>query len=546
MQVEKIGIITVNRNRLEPAFTGKIPSDFYRPKHIGKFFAYKSFSRYNPVKFNFGDYKIPVHNEAIAQKLKSSYTPENFTELFDFAKKKGVFNYTLDSKTGFVKTSQINFKENELMSGLIWTTDTCHNIPLIKHNDPKSCTKVFNSLTDLYNNQQKNFDYVISNPQKYAENEFYPSKVGVGHAFIPKTKIDHHWFSRARLESLGMYLQTAADLIGNGFKGAEYGYKSFDEIPKNVISTISNSVKYLKAINYPKARSCGAWEEHTFINSLTSDTAIINEGFRKILDLVYSDTTNPELLKFRKALINTKHGDVFEDKDALIKLLKSGERRIEDVHYHESMTADVKVKPHEEKYLGRKSDAAMAFVPQTETINDKSVIGDSIAKIGMLRQLERDLVRDNGALRYNKDEYLNLDYHTIGNKWTQNKHKNEAEWFLVSEISKGYGKVVETLINEINKNGASPKINKLLDYAMKKETEFINRSYARITPKRTVKSNRYSCPGYKVPEAYEAVTTKNGVKFVPGAHTPLTWAESSLFEASELFLNNLQKLTAMS
>ena len=137
-------------------------------------------------------------------------------------------------------------------------------------------------------------------------------------------------------------------------------------------------------------------------------------------------------------------------------------------------------------------------------------------------------------------------YHTIGNKWTQNKHKNEAEWFLVSEISKGYGKVVETLINEINKNGASPKINKLLDYAMKKETEFINRSYARITPKRTVKSNRYSCPGYKVPEAYEAVTTKNGVKFVPGAHTPLTWAESSLFEASELFLNNLQKLTAMS
>lgn len=542
MQVEKIGIITVNRNRLEPAFTGKIPRDFYRPKHIGKFFAYKFFNRYNPVKFNFGDYKIPVHNEAIAQKLKSSYTPENFTELFDFAKKKGVFDYTLDAKNGFVKTSQINFSENELMSGLIWTTDTCHNIPLIKHNDPKSCTKVFNSLTDLYNNQQKNFDYVIANPQKYSENEFYPSKVGVGHAFIPKTKMDHHWFSRARLESLGMYLQTAADLISDGFKGAEYGYKSFEEIPKNVITTISNSVKYLKAINYPKARSCGAWEEHTFINSLTSDTAIINEGFRKILDLVYSDTTNPELLKFRNALKNTKYGDVFDDKDALIKLLKSGERRIEDVHYHESMTANVKVKPHEENYLGRKSDAAMAFVPQTETINNKSVIGDSIAKIGMLRQLERDLVRDNGALRYNKDEYLNLDYHTITNKYTQNKHKNEAEWFLVSEISKGYGKVVEVLIDEINKNGASSKINKLLDYALKKETEFINRSYARITPKRAVKSNRYSCPAYKIPEAYEAVTTKQGVKFVPGAHTPLTWAESSLFEASELFLKNLQKL----
>lgn len=547
MQVQKIGsnYNSAYVSRLEPTFNGRLPKDFYRPKHIKNFFSYKSFVRYSPLKFNFGEYEIPVHNEGIAQKLKRKYTPETFSELFNFAKKKGVFDYTLDPKTGFVKTSQINYKENELMSGLIWTTDTCHNMSLIKHSDPKSCTRVFNSLTGLYDKQQANFDYVIANPQKYVENEFQPSKVGVGHAFIPKTKTDHHWFSRARLESLGMYLQTAADLIGEGFKGAEYGYKHFEDIPQNVINTISNSVKYLKTIDYPHARSCGAWEEHTFINSLTSDTAIINEGFRKLLNLLYSGNPSADIIKLKDALKNTKYGAVFDDKKALYDLLRSGERRLEDIHYHESMTAHIKVKPHEEKNLGRKSDAAMAFVPQTETLNDKSAAGDAIAKIGMLRQLERDLVRDNGALRYNKDEYLNLDYHTLSNKWTQNKHKNEAEWFLVSEISKGYGKVAENLMNEIQKNGTNSKIQKLLDYAMKKQTEFINRSYARITPKNAVKSNKYSCPAYKVPEAYEAVTTKHGIKFMPGAHTPLTWAESSLFEASELFLTNLQKFSQL-
>ncbi len=545
MQIQRIGGHFNTNNKLKPTFTALIPRSFIRPKHIKEFFAYRSFKQYTPLKFNFGEYKIPIHNEGIAQKLKRKYNPESFSELFEFAKEKGVFNYTFDSKTGFVKTSQINRKENELMSDLIWVTDTCHNMPLIKHFDPKSCTHVFNSLTNFYEKQQANFDYTIANPQKYKENEFFEAKIGVGHTFIPKTGQAHHLFAHSRLESIGMYLQTASDLIEQGFKGAEYGYKSAQEIPQNVTDTIANSVKYLKAINYPQARSCGAWEEQTFINSLTSDTAIINEAFRKILKLVYTPSDNPNMLAFRHTLRTSKHGDVFANKEELLKLLKDGERRIEDIHYHESMLANITVEPEFEKCLGRKSDAAMAFVPQTETLNNKSSVRDAIAKIGMLRQLERDLVRDNGALRYNKDEYLNLDYHILNNKRTQNKHKNEAEWFLVSELSKGYGKVAESLMNEIEKNGRNSKIQKLLDYALNKQTEFINRSYARITPKRTVKSNKYSCPAYKIPEAYEAVTTDKGIKYVPGAHTPLTWAEASLFEASELFLNNLQKFAIL-
>lgn len=545
MKIQSINAINYKaQTTSEPSFERRLPRSFYRPKHIKENIARRIFTQYRPIQFNFGEYKIPVHNEAIAQRLKRQYTTESFQSLFDFAQRKGVFDYSLNPETGFVKTSQINRRENELMSDLIWVTDTCHNMPLIKHTDPRSCTTVFNSLTNFYEKQQANFDYAIANPDKYVQNEFYVSKVGVGHAFVPKTGKDHHWFTHTRLESLGMYLQTASDLIVNGFKGEKYGYKTVEEIPQNVLETIANSVKYLKTINYPKARSCGAWEEQTFINSLTSDTAILNESFRKILDMMYSPTQNAEMLKLRNKLAKTKYGDVFNNRTELEKLLKDGIERIEDIHYHESMHANVDVQEEwMKKCLGRGSDAAMAFVPQTETLNSKSITGDTIAKIGMLRKLERNLVKENGAIRYQNDGYLNLDYHTVTDKWNANKKRNEAEWFLVSEISKGYGKIVENLINHIQINGRTDKLNKLLDYAMKKETEFINRSYARITPKKSVKSNFYSCPAYKVPEAYEAVSTPHGIKYVPGAHTPLTWAESSLFEASDLFLTNLQKLT---
>ena len=104
--------------------------------------------------------------------------------------------------------------------------------------------------------------------------------------------------------------------------------------------------------------------------------------------------------------------------------------------------------------------------------------------------------------------------------------------------------MAKTLLEYIEKRGNfSEQAKKLLEIALNGQTEYINRSYARITPKKMTKSNGYSCPAFKLPEAYEAVTLKNGlIKYVPGAHTPLTWAESSLYKASNNFLKNLKKI----
>ena len=530
----------------EPVFTARFPNGLKKPRHIKPFYAYRDLLRYNPRKYNFGTYSIPVHNEGIAQHLKTDYSLKSFEELFSFARKKGTFDCVSD-ENGFIKTSFINRKENPLMSDLIWITDTCHNMELVKNYKPEKATKVFDKLTDFYEAQQRSFDEAIANPLKYKQNGFWPQETpcGVGHCFVPQTKQPHKWFAHTRLESTGNYLQSAVDMIKSGFSGEKYGYKSAEEVPDKVVNTISNIVKYLKSINYPKARSCGAWEEQTFVNSLTSDTAVINQGMRDVFDLIYSPSSDKNIIAVQKRILNSKHGDVFKDKKGLYELLSEGEQRIIDHPDVETFKGfySKKVQPWEEKCLSRDFDAAMSFMLQTEKLDLANVHKDSIKKLLILKRMGRSLVRDNGAIRYNGDEYLNLDYHTLKNQWTDNKHKNEAEWFLVSEISSAYGNILKNLLNNIEKTKQiTPMDKKLMQMALNGQTEYINRSYARISAKNSVKSNGYSNMSYKVPEAYEAITLKNGqVKYVPGAH-PLTWAASSLHKASALFADNLRKL----
>jgi len=65
------------------------------------------------------------------------------------------------------------------------------------------------------------------------------------------------------------------------------------------------------------------------------------------------------------------------------------------------------------------------------------------------------------------------------------------------------------LLDNIKTTGTqSKKAEKLLSIAMNGQTEHINRSYARITPKGMTKSNGYICPAYRLSEASEAVSTK--------------------------------------
>ena len=104
-------------------------------------------------------------------------------------------------------------------------------------------------------------------------------------------------------------------------------------------------------------KDTGPWEEKTFNSTASSDVAIINDAFRKVIDLMYSPTKNKELLKVRTRLLNAKNGSIFKDEQGLRNMLKIGEHRIKTNSAWEFPTQ-------------RKRDGAkgkIKFVPGTHT-----------------------------------------------------------------------------------------------------------------------------------------------------------------------------------
>lgn len=502
----------------------------------------KYFDNYKPVILDFRDYKIPVHNNKIADRMKDEYSPDSFDALFEFADKKGVFDVNVDEKTNYVQTSLINPKENPLMSKLVWVTDSCNIMPLLKDKHPEICVPLMENMSAYYAKQQRSFDRIINNPDLFELNHDWPNtaKNGVGHVFNPKNGISHKWFAKTRLDSMGLYIGAVTDLMKDGFNGADYGYKKADDVSSNTIEAMANAARYLQKINYAYAKDTGPWEEKTFNATTTSDVAIINESFRKLLDFMYAPTDNKEILKIRKRLLNAKNGEVFKDEAALRQQLEIGEYRIKTNSKHEV--------PNE-----RKLDGAMGFIFKTEKLDD-DVVKNAKKVMKRLTDYEKgvkgdkEIVRENGVIRYNKDKYLYLNSDLSGKKSEYNPQrkfppKTEAQWFMVSDISASYGKVAKSLMDKIEQDGESSKeIDKLLKYALKKETEYINRGYARITGKHSYKANGVKAPAYQVPEAYQAIKdSKGNIKFVPGTHTPLAWAQASLYDASKVFLDNLER-----
>ena len=78
---------------------------------------------------------------------------------------------------------------------------------------------------------------------------------------------------------------------------------------------------------------------------------------------------------------------------------------------------------------------------------------------------------------------------------------------------------------------------------LQKQTEMLNRAFARITQADSTKANGELAPAWKVPEAVEYVSGLDGqLHAVPGADTPLTWAAASLFGAARQYLAQLERL----
>ena len=119
---------------------------------------------------------------------------------------------------------------------------------------------------------------------------------------------------------------------------------------------------------------------------------------------------------------------------------------------------------------------------------------------------------------------------------TKNK---EAQWFMVSEMSTGYGKQIEKILKPAikNKRSLNQAEIELVNQLRKKQTEYLNRALARISSEHPEKDMQLKSNGEKMPpvtlsEAHQYITDiERKPKMLHGTNSPLAWAVASLYKS---------------
>ncbi len=527
---------------------------------------------YKPVSVKIGKLNLEVHNRTIADMLKEKYSEKDLSNIRKYLNSHHVFDMTdnphyglvVNQERGLVRTCGAT--ENWEMSERAWVTDTMRVGDIQKYKKPETWTQALNTIAAYYDTQQELFAKYIEYPELYYSKN---PKEGIPHIFLPATlEPDPDWFNNKRLESHGLALKEFCTAITDGLvKGKKYGYDSFDTIPDNVFTSIDNLSKYFKAIKYFKAPSAGNWEEIPLAGGLTSDTSTIRSALAAFKDLLY----NPEYdrnIEIKKVRRNFRKLNAIPEKE-LNDLIKAGEQRVRATYLQEAPGI-------------REHDSSLAFITTSDTKLADTVMEDVKKHIEILDSLERNLVRQNGIIRYapfnfplkdgtmgrSPDSYLNLNYFTAVDKngkinlnWKKELEEfgskdcsepevfaaraeystkdREAQWFMVSEMSTGYGKQIEKLIANARKEqrALNSAEKELVSKLKKKQTEYLNRALARLSDEKPqnisqIKANGNDMPSVTLSEAFQYVTDINGKhKMIQGTNAPLAWALASLYKA---------------
>ena len=532
------------------------------------------------------DYQVPVYNAAIFKLMQSQYTSTSLLKLRDLALRNHVFRINLNEKNGLITTSDIPEGENPEMASRAWVTDTIHAGLLETEVSPKAWTEALNTLAKFYTGpvEQKAFDKAIADPKSYREGG--PVE-GVAHIFYPTTlERDKNWFNNKRLESHGLALRAFMAALRDGY--LKHWDRGIDNPSPQFLQAVVNLTAYFVSIDYSSAPSAGNWEEVPFPGGLTWDTQAINDALDEVLDIMYNPAYNSNrgIAKLRKALRCQKHGDIFSRRQDIEEAFKRGRERVRQTYYAESPG-------------NREKDISLALLSSTQVQLDENYLVSVRKHIDNLKMLEESLVREHGALRYapfyltlkdgskalSPDSYLNLNYNIacdpqghVNLAWhdilqefgskdaseasvfmarSQLTAPNcEAQWFLVSDLARSYAEQAQSIyeravkrVKPKQKPQLTAEESKLVSECLAGANRNINRAYARITPEtETVKANGAPAPAWSVPEAWQCVSTlppHSQKAYLPGVNTPLTWAEASLWMATNHYAAVLTRLEAL-
>lgn len=417
---------------------------------------------------------------------------------------------------------------------------------------------------------------------------------------------DPDWFNNKRLESAALTLKALCDALSDSAAGdttIDSGLLARAE--DLLVNAIVSLAAYLKAVNTDprtgdfdfQAPSSGNWEEVPFAGGLTWDTEAARAAFESLRQLLFGGSGQKEVA-LRLKVRRHKWGQWLADRSVLDRLIGGAHTRVSE----RARTGDGGPMEHPVRPM----DASLSFVSTSTIRFEDGAFADARHHFMLLGCLHSFLVRENGMVRYQpynmqhqgksvlaKDSYLADDYwfapalrallhgkqdasasqlvsagstdcsseDDFINRQALMREGTEAQWCWVSVMAEGYARRTTAMIEQAlsGKKGEAdwwyePAYQlELIESGVRKASELINRSYARVTPSADegvrLKSNGMPCPPNAVPEAYESVSALDGGRaYLPGVNTPLAWGQASLLSASESFhemLLRYEELNAM-
>jgi hypothetical protein len=526
-----------------------------------------------------------VHNQQVFDWMQRADSERGCVErLHREATERRVFSLQIQHRMVVTSTAA----EIENMHVNRWVTDSIHLLDLLQ---PAQQADVLKILVRFYGTAQERQAAlrVIGDPAIYRDS--WDPSIGIAHLFQWRpdglgecVRRDPTWHNHQRLESHGLALKAFCRWLSRD--GEHLAATDID----SCCEVIAMLATYLVAIDYPTAPSAGPWEETPLRGGLSWDTEAIRSGLSALRELLAGPATQVRMgieiagRRLAAELGSTRWCDVLWNLDSLDLWLDEGARMVRR-----------RVEVREEAPGLRTSDAAGAFLAQSDL--EWEVSGDpmenrlavSTSYILLLDQLYDDLVRPSGMIRYQPfslqagqsrtlcDSYLSANYwlnlDSEGNWAPQIEaakagfgasdasdpkvlearnamavEEREAEWFLVTELSRGYTRQARRLSQGVPFHAMCAAQRNLFERCRGRALECLLRGYGRITPdvpdqdRRGVKSNGYPCPTWGLPEAYEWVRWRDGAgrlkeRVLPGANTSLAWAAVSLHNATMEWLH---------
>jgi len=516
-----------------------------------------------------------ANNKEVSAFLIKDFDVALFKKLFALCDKKGVFDLRFCNHI-----PSVTFSAGAKHMTRKWPRDHMGMMPLVKDKYAEQAWKGLEEWAKTYNQatEIRAFDKVFKNPEKACCN------MGVSHVFwqLDDGSLirDAGWKMRQRIESHGELLRYLAKYSCNRLMAGK-------SLSDDVVRTIVRFGHYLY-IQGLSPQSCGAWEEIPFANGINWDNASVMKAFEEVVLLIEVLKKHPKIKqKFEEFedIICRKFGliKLFEQTEVLNDFIKKSLRQIRRFYLDEFHGATKRTD----------SSSVMLCAEDIDLSLKHNLVVDVRKHLQILKRWEKNLVREFGALRYNHfstmvdghkivscDSYLNLNYYIlcdyngrlcarkenfdtsvqnndndVSNFMRRGKNsaeKTSAQWGLpLSYAAIAYGKLTAKLLNEYDKKGTLTKREQeLLQECFNKNQEYIKRTYANISGcfdngEKFLKADGNIIEAFHKPEAYQAVTTElntNKFGFIPGVNDHLGWDAAKCYEASKLFLGNLERI----